>query len=243
MTNKKLFVSASALGFYFECPRKFYLSRIWRPLDVKKPKYLIVGGQAHKILEGSLAADDESMFPESRRFAKKLKGIENDLGLDIHYREEWQKFNILPGIQFTRVLDGRGLDRRGQPVLLDYKTASMPWVTVLESGGLWVAPQAAGIQAVSYVIPKAGEETTWPKRIFFLVVASRPVTKQSFSYRYKQEDVDNLMRIILQVQDDWLAGEEAFLFHRGYNCGRCPWSAACYKAPGWEERYEKLDRH
>jgi len=158
--DRALYVSASALSNYHECPRKFFLSRVWRPVGLERPRYFQVGWEAHALLSGEIteeAADADAVAAakalsalekqlmlvpaDAVAAAKALSALEKQLMLVPLERELWQQFSLagtetvdgrrLGDVVLSRRVDMVARDAAGHEVLVDYKTAGNPWEVVL----------------------------------------------------------------------------------------------------------------
>ncbi len=228
---KKIFVSATGITDFLSCPYKFKLRQMWRVKESKDNLGLIV----HRALQ----EDKEPQEAQAKSFYKQLKELMHVNQIRIKYKERKERFEIIPGVTFTRVMDVIGTEK-GEPVIVDYKTADWPWEEVWGH-----SPQARGIQAAAYLYPPSGVQKAditsrlWPNQITFLVVnkRSRP---QTFSYRCTKDDFANFISsiklIVLAFKHNTLP------YNRGKTCRYCDWSAACFKACGWRKLYEPYDR-
>jgi CRISPR/Cas system-associated exonuclease Cas4 (RecB family) len=220
---KKIFVSATGITDFLSCPYKFKLRQMWRVKESKDNLGLIV----HRALQ----EDKEPQEAQAKAFYKQLKELMHVNQIRIKYKERKERFEIIPGVIFTRVMDVIGTEK-GEPVIVDYKTADWPWEEVWGH-----SPQTRGIQAAAYLYP--GCNKSWPNKITFLVVNKRS-RSQIFSYRCTTSDFVNLISAIKLIT---LAFKNNTLpYNRGKTCRYCDWSAACFKACGWRRLYEPYDR-
>jgi hypothetical protein len=214
---------------------------------VKKPKHFIVGGETHQIMEGKLKPENATE-PDAVMSAKRLKELEQSLDIHIESREGHQKIKLdgmkvpergkLGSVTLTRIIDGRGIDRNKQPILLDYKTAGSPWMTFQDENGEWFAPQARGAQSVLYLLNPANDPS-WPKMIYYLVVTTRGMREKQFFIYKRDEDAEiAMLQKLWDLEQAW--SDDYFPRDQGYECTRCPFVMACNKSPDWEKFYDKI---
>lgn len=243
---KRLWLSATALRYYSDCPYKFYLSRHWRVHGLKRPKYFAIGDEMHKILAGEL---EESMAEHSEAvtMARKLQKMVDNLELEIQDKELRQKIYLdgveledgrrLEEVTLTRVIDAKGLDWKGNPIMIDYKSAKDTWQELKDSKGNWIAPLAQGVQSVLYTLRGPKQKGTWPTQLMYLVATAKDVRR--YIYHKNDEQEQNVLLKIWRVQRDWHKGE--FPKNDGYQCTRCAWAGCCYKTEDWENFYQKME--
>jgi CRISPR/Cas system-associated exonuclease Cas4 (RecB family) len=220
----KLFVSATGITDFLSCPYKFKLRQ---ELAVKNPVDNL-GLIVHRAME----KDEEPVEKQAKAFYKQLKNMIVVNQIHIKQRELKEKWEILPGIIFTRILDVVGT-MRGKSIIADYKTSDWPWRDI--DG---IIPQAMTIQATAYLHP--------PPRIrrkdaslVFLVVNKKGMPK-TFTYTFDAQDDANLMNTFGLIQ--YSAARDIWPYNRGKNCYYCDYAAACLKTCGWKELYVNRER-
>ncbi len=226
-------ISASKLNAYYSCPAQFDFGRRLEPLT--KDVFLQDGNDAHLLMAGG---KPETLSPRARSFYEQLTSLYHSCG----YMPLWeakgkpvvelkQELALTPNIQLVRIIDAFAMDKSGEAVLIDYKTAVWPWRTIGDAKGNPVA-QAMGFQAAAYLIPPVEPAPfKWPTRIDFLVASERGGS-DVHTYRYNQKDVDNLIEAC-----EVIAAAKTYPKHKGSGCYYCPMNQCCYETPNWKKAY------
>ena len=217
-TSRPFYVSVSGLGKFFTCPAMYDYSRKYVYTGPLSPA-LQMGINVHAALAGT--KDEEELSTTEAVYLKKLRILE--LPYEIQGRELQQDVPLTVGIRLVRVVDA--LARlEGEPVLLDYKTARVPWFTI--SGHV---PEAWGWQASAYLIPPE-DVKEWPKQIHFLTA---PLEGQPEVHAYSRilKDLDHVKQAALIVRSavryGWLPKRQGWL------CKNCDFADLCYDVPNW----------
>lgn len=239
------YTSPSAISDFFSCARKYWWSRNFQA--IVKSQSLVDGEHAHKILHTGKIPKGTSV--RAKYYAKALAKLRVSTGYKLlsGMKELKQRIRLAPGIIMTRIMDTGGTIR-GEPVIIDYKTAAEPWFTV-ESidviDGVVVStqdpPQRTSYQAWSYLIPPDDPAPfeVWPARLDFLLS-----TGDIHTYRYDKADHDELIVAAIDVKLAASRDEmKYFPRNRGYACRFCQFKKPCFNAPNWEKHFKRRPIH
>lgn len=222
----RFIVSPSGLARFFTCPKQYQLGKAYTPKS--SSGVLVQGTNVHAMMDNKLDPY-EGTFAE-RAIAYRLMGMAADYHLPI--RELHEVFPISNTIAIERRVDAVGQAPDGDPVIVDWKTASYDW----DSFGKYV-PKAMGFQAAAYLAdnPK-GISKPWPARIDF-IVAGVSGEFGIYSHLYHGDDQINLLQAAEIVKDASKRG--LFPHNRGFLCKWCDFKSACFEVKGWKSQYNK----
>lgn len=230
--DEMVWLSASSLQRWYDsgCPAQWNYERKYRTKEVHP--IAARGIDVHALLEGSKKESDiEDKF--TLQLYDKLLQARQLLGLTILATEVRQQFEIVPGVTWTRILDVIATDRKGEPLILDYKTAGAAW----KQTGQGIIPRAEGFQTPSYMYPPpkgVWKETKWPKQMLYLIAPFRGQVQ--FIY-VKEYDKRNFLDAVKSCAAAVRAG--VFPKVKSGKCIECPMRPLCFKEPGHKELYEK----
>ena len=227
---KPFYISPSALGHYFTCPAKYAYSRQWRAARVDQA--LTDGVDAHAIVAG-IKTPTASMAALAfvARIRRTLKTEYQSVSRQKEIRDE---LRLAGGVVLVRIIDRLGVNRAGDPRVIDYKTGTWPWKTYPHN----TVPKARGFQATAYTLPPSKRlagirPEAWPQAVDFLTVPSQGGTT-IHTYVQTGEDVTNLLEAIEIVRS-----ADKFPKVRGIACDYCPFRSKCF---GYEKPGEYLAR-
>lgn len=225
-------LSISAMNNIFPCPAKFFYSRKWRRIGDKAPP-LVFGGNVHRLMAHQM--DVSEATAKERLAAERLMKVEQGMGIQIKQRELRQSFEILPGIKFTRIIDGLGIDKHGRPIIIDYKTSGRKWETIPLPTGELTAVKAAGWQAIGYLVSPPDVDR-WAKKAMYIVVAGPRTPVQTFSVVFNQQKQDEFYKALEHAR--YIIDNQVDIKVRSWTCKWCEFRELCFKCPHWEKNYE-----
>ena len=233
---------------WFNCPATLNYNQEYL---CTKPQEFNFGSRVHELMEkGEEPVDDDQ--GSVKGLHAKIKELERYIKITPIARELKQTFEILPGIQFTRIIDLFGAIG-DKLIAVDYKTAYLTdkvnWGVVYKEDKP-VSPQSMTFQAVGYLIHPPDDailwkdipETyhgQWPSSIVFLVAPMRGGSKV-FEYSKDAAEEKNFYDALKFIYTSWKKGIN--VYNRGKSCAYCPWMEMCYKSAGYESLYIKRDR-
>jgi CRISPR/Cas system-associated exonuclease Cas4 (RecB family) len=217
-----LYLSATSITDFLSCPAKFAFRQEWSCLDQSDN----LGLRVHRAME----LDKEPEEAEEKKMFHKLKELMHVHQIRLTAREKKDKFEIVKGVMFTRIMDGVGTCNR-VPCVIDYKTADRPWEQV---EGIY--PQVLSIQAAAYLYPL---EPKWPTILYFLTSPKYGQT-QILEYKRNAKDEKNLFMAISLIQ--WAWNNKHLPYNRGKTCKWCDYARICFKSHGWRDHYAKHER-
>lgn len=199
-----------------------------RPKEVDE--FAARGILVHQIMSGDrelVDGDDNA----TKMYVKKLNETVDTLGLTIHKREFWAEGDITKGVHWVAKIDFDAHDTLHKYVLGDWKTAGGSWKALETANGGQIWPQGATFQASSYL-----HSCLWSKtrpRALFYVVASFRGPGQVIVYRRNRRDEEALLDAIHIVKR-----QQTFPKVYARHCLECKFRHACFKLPGWKDKYE-----
>jgi hypothetical protein len=218
-----LILSASSIDRFFTCPQQYALSKLWTPTAPPAPA-LVQGLAVHAIMAGQKRITKTT--PEAVRWhVKKMK--EMDRQYTISQREVESVEQLCEGIKILRRIDALGVTLEGEPVVIDYKTATYAW----DELAYQVYPKGEGFQTACYLF---GDDT--PDRMDYLVSCEKGTT-QVITTRFEVGRFGNLLiaaKLIQKASDD-----AYFPAHKGWLCRYCAMTGPCYQSPGWRTMYKR----
>lgn len=241
-TQEPFYISASALGNYFTCPRKYKLSREWTP--IKTTPDLKDGIDAHAMLAGGETKD--SYTNRARYFYDQLRHLSRLY--EILETEKMDEVNLSQALNLTgrpivvrRIIDVKAT-QNSKPLILDYKTARWMWKVYPDNGGRTIIPKALTFQSVLYLIPPTDKKNVrpfkrWPTEMRYLVADEQGVTR-TFTYDQEEQDWEGDVRNLIEAINA-VRSAAAYPAVRGLSCDFCQFMSACYQTAGWEAEYEK----
>ena len=229
--SKQVYLSPSSLQAWFDygCPAAWNYSRQYVPKD-EDTTFLDRGSRVHTMLAKGL--DQASRDSLDNMLYQKIVRLIRSEGLEFvpETAEKRRRFEILEGVFWTNYTDRLAWDRKGETLIVDYKTAGAPWKQV---EGSRKVPQALSVQATGYVFPDPKVDH-WPKRLVFLVAPLRGEA-QAFYYRRTKQDEANLLSAIHIAAEAIRPG--VFPKIRSRACKECPFRFPCFDVAGWQKRY------
>lgn len=201
----------------------------WAPLSVDRE--LQDGIDAHALVAKQTNA--LAVSPRAALFAARFVRMEQGYTM-YDWREQYQRVTWA-GITFRRIIDAGGEISYGDPVLIDYKTATWPWET---KGGM--TAKASGFQGTIYLLPPAdlGPFTRWPEMMDYLVAPERG-QDQIFTYMRNEADESNLVDAVAMVEEG--VAKKRFPKQQGFGCKYCPFYDMCYRTDGWQKKYKRKE--
>lgn len=238
----KFTISSSGLRqFYSGCPARYVFYSSLNVVSI--PRYYELGLTVHRYMEEGVP--DEPEDKEAADLARRLREKVEQEGYTLLYRELSHLAPLTSGIDVSGIVDVIALDRRGERVLIDYKTAGSPWkyITRAEGGSTHVMPQAETWQAEIYLTPPyrpPREFNQWPTRIDFMVVPKDGSPVTIHPYRSTDEGRTSLIRACQMVRD--AERNPPIPKNKGWLCHRCDWMDVCWDRPGWETKFTLRDK-
>lgn len=249
------------------CPAKLCFTQHWE----RRKEGDNFGSQVHRHMKKGTDFDPKKDFPSVNPILLKLRNMEASLGYTVLGREVEQVFELFPGVWFKRVMDAIVRMPAGKLIVVDYKSSSKPWKTIIGPDGEDVAPKAKTIQGTGYLLPPPDgycvglikgkklflDKNNWPTQVMFINAPAQGDARW-FPYDRNAVDEGNFERLaryaaqtILDTPDD--AGA---LKNRGEHCdGRwtgakgqeygwaCPWLEMCYNQSNWKKLYKRRIRY
>jgi len=204
-----------------------------RPKEL--PSYLRVGKDVHAILEGKrVRSQNVQVDLHVVRLLEfwKLHGFRL-AGTKAKAIEVLQEVPIGKDIRIVRKLDRLAIDEEGTPVLVDWKTASSQWESLI--GHSDIVPKSLTFQTACYLIPPediAPYKKAWPTELDFIVSTHESMHARCYStWRDRQAEKEFIEAA--QV----VAKATTFPRIRGWNCKWCIYASACYETKDWQDEY------
>lgn len=228
-----MIISQSQLKSFDECNERWRLGRLYT--SVEDNEALKLGGEVH------LAMTKEESYGSAkvRRFVKNLRRLEEAIGLKVVGREVKQTFDVMDGVQITRIIDAWGYINDDVPVIVDYKTTGNArwWGPTNDM----ISPLAMTWQTPVYLFPPPNPAPfdEWPKLMYYLVATEFEAAGAlgvEWSFR-RQVEMLAMVAELKKHHDNHGTAWAPRSF--GFQCRNCEFMGACYGVPGWESNFRE----
>lgn len=265
--SKLVYLSPTGLQEWLKCP-----ARLWWAQDrERREQEDNFGSNVHRRMEDGSEYDAAADFEQVKAILPKMRQMERDLGYAVLAREAELRCPLPEAgddVVLTRRFDAVVRMPNKTLALVDYKSCSKPWATVVTPGGV-VAPKARTLQGAGYLLPPPGDynwmvgrnfdidSRDWPRKMLFLMGPAEGEPNWWIYERNAEDEAAFLDVARWAAESIRIAratgrvnragrGEECDnrrVGYRGQVYGwACPWLEVCYDRPGWKKSFKRKVR-